>query len=260
MVNQESSLNPLIGKRRHIVRQSVLVLVLGPFFMAGCARLKPASTTPEPSGTEIAAPPKGASADSSPTPQTQRPAATPPPHEDLKAPSSASTVPADTAAGTQGEAKISGPSASKTNRPSAESSEKVPAAAGSVGQTPRQGAVPRIPEKPVEGPPEKPQASVTLDIASLEQRLRDTRAIGVFTKLSLKNQVDDLLAQFRAYHRKEAKVSLTELRQRYNLLLLKVLTLLQDNDAPLAAAISSSREALWLILTDPEKFAKIDVQ
>ena len=97
----------------------------------------------------------------------------------------------------------------------------------------------------------------SLDLASLEQRLRDSQAIGVFTKLSLKNQVDDLLAQFRAYHRKESKTSLTELRQRYNLLLLKVLSLLQDSDPPLAAAISSSREAIWSILTDPEKFAKI---
>jgi hypothetical protein len=39
--------------------------------------------------------------------------------------------------------------------------------------------------------------------------------------------------------------------------LLKVLTLLQDSDAPLATAISSSREAIWAILTDPDKFAKI---
>jgi hypothetical protein len=96
-----------------------------------------------------------------------------------------------------------------------------------------------------------------LDLASLEQRLRDTPAIGVFTKLSLKNQVDDLLGQFRTYYRGDSKISLADLRERYNLLLLKVLTLLQDTDASLAAAISSSREAIWAILTDPNKFAKL---
>src|SRR5580692_12216159 len=32
-----------------------------------------------------------------------------------------------------------------------------------------------------------------LDLGLLRQRLRETKAIGVFTKLSLKNQVDDLL-------------------------------------------------------------------
>jgi hypothetical protein len=83
--------------------------------------------------------------------------------------------------------------------------------------------------------------------------------MGVFAKLSLKNQVDDLLAQFKAFHRKQTNVTLEDLRQRYDLLLLKVLTLLQDKDPPLAAAISSSREAIWGILTDPEKFAKMQL-
>jgi hypothetical protein len=91
----------------------------------------------------------------------------------------------------------------------------------------------------------------------LEQRLRNTRAIGLFTKLSLKNQVDDLLNEFRAFHRGQSKTTLTELRQTYELLLLKVVSLLQDGDAPLAAEVSSSREAIWGILTDPKKFAQI---
>jgi hypothetical protein len=99
-------------------------------------------------------------------------------------------------------------------------------------------------------------AAPSLDLASLEERLKDTRAIGVFTKLSLKNQVDDLLSQFRAFHAKKIP-PLNELRQRYDLLLLKVLSLLQDGDPPLAAQISSSREALWDILTDPQKFGKL---
>src|ERR1700730_17717860 len=99
--------------------------------------------------------------------------------------------------------------------------------------------------------------SPALDLASLEQRLRDPHAIGLFTKLSLKNQVDDLLQQFRAFHAGQSKPMLTELRQKYELLLLKVVSLLQDGDPPLAAAVSSSREAIWGILTDPEKFSKI---
>ncbi len=105
--------------------------------------------------------------------------------------------------------------------------------------------------------PEKTSAPAPLDLATLEQRLRDTHAIGVLTKLSLKNQVDDLLDQFRSFYRGEGKTTLPELRQRYNLLLLKVLSLLQDADAPLAAMISSSQEAIWGILADREKFAKI---
>jgi hypothetical protein len=92
----------------------------------------------------------------------------------------------------------------------------------------------------------------------LEQRLRDTRAIGVFTKLSLKNQVDDLLAVFRVYHAGRSAVQLSELRQRYDLLLMKLLSLLQDGDPPLAMAVSSSREAIWAILIDPKQFARLE--
>jgi hypothetical protein len=102
-----------------------------------------------------------------------------------------------------------------------------------------------------------PPSAASLDLAALEARLKDTRAIGLFTKLSLKNQVDDLLSQFRAFYSKKAAIPLSDLRQRYDLLLIKVLSLLQDGDPDLAAAISSSREAIWGVLADPEKFAKL---
>jgi hypothetical protein len=105
--------------------------------------------------------------------------------------------------------------------------------------------------------PGKQEAPPPLDLASLEQRLRDTKAIGVFTKISLKNQVDDLLTQFRAFHAGRAGAVLTELRDRYNLLLLKVLSLLQGSDPVLAQAIASSREAIWGLLADPVKFATL---
>src|ERR1017187_2151118 len=101
------------------------------------------------------------------------------------------------------------------------------------------------------------QAAAALDLASLEQRLRDTHAIGVFTKLSLKNQVDDLLAQFKSFHHGQTPPTRTQLRQKFELLLIKVVTVLQDGDAALAAAVSSSREALWSVLSDPQKFAQI---
>jgi len=121
--------------------------------------------------------------------------------------------------------------------------------AGSVGPAP--------PATAATPPAQTAQAAAALDLASLEQRLRDTHAIGVFTKLSLKNQVDDLLAQFKSFHRGQTPPTLTQLRQRFELLLIKVVSVLQDGDAALAAAVSSSREALWSILSDPQKFAQI---
>jgi hypothetical protein len=111
----------------------------------------------------------------------------------------------------------------------------------------------------MEGVAPKPakQETPPLDLKSLETRLRQTKAIGVFTKLTLKNQVDDLLGQFRAYYEGRLKTTLAELRRPYDLLLLKVLALLQDADPPLAGAIVASREAMWDILSDPVKFKTI---
>lgn len=96
-----------------------------------------------------------------------------------------------------------------------------------------------------------------LDMKSLEARLKDTQAIGVFTKIALKNQVNDLLDQFRAYYQGRLKITLADLRRPYEMLLQKVLALLQDGDPPLAGAIVASREAIWGILADPAKFATI---
>lgn len=103
----------------------------------------------------------------------------------------------------------------------------------------------------------KPAAAPPLDLKSLETRLRETKAIGVFTKLSVKNQVDDLLERFREFYKGRLKTSLAELRREYDLLVLKVLALLQDADAPLASALAASRESIWGLLSDREKFSGI---
>jgi hypothetical protein len=103
----------------------------------------------------------------------------------------------------------------------------------------------------------KQATSPPLDLPSLGKRLRETKAIGVFTKITLKNQVDDLVNQFREYHGGRGKATLAELRQRYDMLVLKLLSLLQDSDTTLAHTIVASREAIWSILTDPAKLATI---
>jgi len=103
----------------------------------------------------------------------------------------------------------------------------------------------------------KPAASPPLDLKSLETRLRETKAIGVFTKLTVKNQVDDLLERFRAFYKGRLKTTLAELRRAYDMLVLKVLALLQDADAPLASDLAASRESIWGVLSNPEKFSTL---
>jgi hypothetical protein len=126
-----------------------------------------------------------------------------------------------------------------------------PTAASTSAPAPAPTTAPTPAPAPVAAAPATPP----LDLKALETRLRETKAVGVFTKLSLKNQVDDLLNQFRAYHKSHAP-TLAELRQSYNLLMLKVLALLQDSDPTLARDIVASREAIWGILADPEKFTE----
>ena len=138
----------------------------------------------------------------------------------------------------------------RENTPPTESAP--PAEPAPRAETPRPEPVPSTGASAPQ--PATPVAAAALDLDSLEKRLRETKAIGVFTKLSLKNQVDDLLQEFREFHKSHDRSMLTRLRQAYDLLLLKVLSLLQDDDPVLARDISSSRETLWRILTDPDKF------
>ena len=113
-------------------------------------------------------------------------------------------------------------------------------------------AVPKTAAPPVALQP----SPAPLDFKLLGIRLRETRAIGVLTKLSLKNQADDLVSAFRAYHKGQGKATLVELRRSYDMLLLKVLSLLQDSDPALARDIVQSRAAIWSILADPRKFTE----
>jgi hypothetical protein len=151
-------------------------------------------------------------------------------------------------------------SAPEESEPKAPPAAKAPVASKAPA-TP--AAAPREPvvaaRKPEAAPPlaAKSKAPPPLDLKSLEQRLKETNAIGVLTKLSLKNQVDDLLEQFREYYQGRLKTTLAELRQPYELLLMKALALLQDGDPALAKAIYASREAIWAVLSDREKFAKL---
>ena len=211
--------------------------------LAGCIHQQRTASPPAPVEAAPAAQPPPVAPPAS-EPATSLPPSAPESGTGPVAPSSVPTA----------EPKAKGTSTATHPRPASAkpSAANTPKAAGSEPATgTRQTAIAATGRQPM------PVSPPSLDLASLEQRLRDTHAIGLFTKLSLKNQVDDLLQQFRAFHAGQSKPMLAELRQKYELLLLKVVSLLQDGDPPLAAAVSSSREAIWGILTDPEKFSKI---
>ena len=213
--------------------------------VSGCTSMKGASTNPRPTGAPAAAPsvsgaqpiqaPPPASTASPPVSSIDKSSRSSAPSVEPVAPAATSQSPSPATSSSPAQSKSS--AANQSTKQTATAAPRAPAAA--------------VPSS------NKPVAQPTLNLADLEQRLRDTHAIGVFTKLSLKNQVDDLLNEFRTLYNSPDRHPSPELRQRYDLLLLKVLSLLQDSDPSLAAAISSSREAIWGILSDPEKFSRI---
>jgi len=201
--------------------------------IAGCSGVKPAPPGAQPPGAAEAVAPQPSPA-AAPSPPTAA-IATPSGAAALK-PASPPVTPPATAS----------QSAVKPAPPAA----KAPAATAKA-------PVAQPAKKESTTPDVAKKASPTLNLTSLEQRLKDTDAIGVLTKIALKNQVDDLLDQFRAYYQGKLKTTLAELRPAYERLVLKVLALLQDSDPSLASAIVASREAIWGILSDPAKFATI---
>jgi hypothetical protein len=188
-------------------------------------------------------------------------ASSPPPAATPANPGPSTGTPASSAAVTPAPA---GPAASANPAPGVASppppapSTPVRANTGTATHAPvpkRPAPAPAAPGSAAASPaPATSAAPPALDLASLEARLRDTHAIGVFTKLSLKNQVDDLLAQFRAFYAGQGGLTLAGLRHSYELLLMKVVTLLEDADPGLASAVSASREAIWAILSDRNRF------
>jgi hypothetical protein len=214
------------------MRALILIGSLATLGLAACASVPPAASVPSAGGV-----PPDAPAATRARPAVIAPESLPP-SESVQSPSTTQAPSAAPAA--------AAPKSKPQVQPAA------PAKPSTAAATPA-AVVPATTPKPAAAS----SVALTLDLTGLEQRLRDTKAIGVFTKLSLKNQVDDLLGDFRALYKKAKPPPGPEFRQRYDLLLLKVLTLLQDGDPPLATAISSSKEAIWGILCDPDKLSKI---
>jgi hypothetical protein len=211
-------------------RATVAALLVA-LLIAGCAGVKQSVTPAVPAIMPVAPTAAPDAAGGSPTASApSAPAATAPPSQAAAVPSAPSQAAAKPAA------KPAAPEAKAPAKPAA-------------------AAVPSAKAAP---PPVAKAAAPPLDLKALETELKETKAIGVLTKLSLKNQVDDLLSQFRAFYQGKLKTTLAELRRPFDLLVLKLLSLLQDSDPTLAAAIIASREAIWGILSDRTKFASLD--
>ncbi len=107
------------------------------------------------------------------------------------------------------------------------------------------------------GLPATARAAGALDVATLRMRLKDTPAIGLVGKLRLRNEIESLIDDLAAFHAGRATKSIDALHARYGALVVRVVGLLQHDDAPLAQDLTASTDALWATLADPGQFASL---
>ncbi len=87
----------------------------------------------------------------------------------------------------------------------------------------------------------------TMDMKALGRKLRDTHALGLFTKLRLKSQADDLIERGRA------AADRTTLRSDYDALISSVVReLRRGGDAALAGEVECARGSVWTALLNAD--------
>ena len=211
---------------------------------AATAQSEPAAAAPaEPPRVETTpATPQPAAQPEAPTTPRPRPAAEP-------SPSAAAPAPRETPAPAPPTSATPTAPAAPAAAPATQAAAQPAAAAVPAPPAPSAATSPASIAPAPAGP-----AGPELDLKALQDQLRQTKAIGFMTKLTLKGQVDDLLGRFHDHYRGKTKETMKELRRAYDLLMMKVLSLLQDADQQLASAIVASREAIWGLLADPVKF------
>ena len=85
-------------------------------------------------------------------------------------------------------------------------------------------------------------------------RFAKTKAVGVFTKLSIKGNVTRLNKSFGVYHQGKRPPILEELKERFDLMVQEMVLLVQNKDPELAKDLYAARLLLWFYLSDPDKY------
>jgi hypothetical protein len=141
--------------------------------------------------------------------------------------------------------------------PAAELPPVEPSPTPSTTPAPAAALAPAPATEPAPAPPAPPPAQPPqISLEELGARIKATPAIGTFSKLALKNDIDDLVDDLRGYHENH-RGDIEDLHQRYEALVLKLLALLEDDEPELALALSRSRDDIWSRLVNPVEFAKL---
>ena len=96
-----------------------------------------------------------------------------------------------------------------------------------------------------------------VDFESLEKRIRKTKSIGVMTKLKLSNDIKKLLGELKTFQAGNSSLTLEQEREHFDLLYMKVVTMVQKKDPELFHQLCNSWDPIWVALQDEENLKKV---
>lgn len=100
-------------------------------------------------------------------------------------------------------------------------------------------------------------SSEDFDFGALETKIRNTDAIDLFSKISLKYEISSLIDEMARSHETKNAAGFTKQRERFEKLVDRTVIMLRKGDISFAKEVEDSREALWQILNSPEKLLAI---
>ena len=103
----------------------------------------------------------------------------------------------------------------------------------------------------------RPARGADLDVVTLKVRLRETSAIGLVTKIALKQDIERLIHGLADYHAGRTATPLATLHEMYSTLVTRTVGLLEHDETELARELTSSSDRLWTELSDPDRFAAL---
>jgi len=99
-----------------------------------------------------------------------------------------------------------------------------------------------------------------VDLQMLTAGLRETKAIGKLTKLRLRNDINKILRSFERLHDSNSRFTLDQLEEQYHLLLMRIATLIHDDDLLLHQQLCNAWARIWIDLKNPDSFRQMRSQ
>ncbi len=96
-------------------------------------------------------------------------------------------------------------------------------------------------------------SSEKFDFHALETKIRNSEAIDLFSKISLKIEITSLVNEAVRLHEGKSAAGLYQRKVRFEELIDRAVIMLRKGDVSLAEEVEGSREALWRFLNSPEK-------